>query len=153
MSRTYEYWFEDFTLGAVHEFGHKTVTKEEIVRFASEFDPQPFHLDEAVAARSPFGGLVASGWHTCAMAMRMLCDAYLLDAASVGSPGVDELHWRKPVRPGDVLRVRTTVLEARALKSRPNLGVVRHRWEVLNQKDEVVMDMIGNAMFLRRTPG
>ena len=101
--------------------------------FARKFDPQPFHVDEAAAKQSMFGGLIASGWHTCALAMRMMCDAYLLDAASMGSPGVEEIRWLKPVRPGDTLRVRCIVLEARPLESKPHVGLVRNRWEVLNQ--------------------
>ncbi len=153
MGEGHRYYWEDFPVGKVREFGGVTVTAEEIVRFARQFDPQPFHVDEEAARRSPFGGLVASGWHTCALAMRMVCDAYLLEAASAGSPGVDTLRWLRPVRPGDTLRVRTTVVEARPLRSKPHLGLVRHRWEVLNQRDEVVMEMDGNAMFERRPGG
>ncbi|HZY05052.1 MAG TPA: MaoC family dehydratase [Anaeromyxobacteraceae bacterium] len=152
MSEARYYW-EDFPVGKVREFGGVAVTAEEIVRFARQFDPQPFHLDEEAAKRSAFGGLVASGWHTCALAMRMECDAYLSDTASAGSPGVDALRWLRPVRPGDVLRVRTTVVEARPLRSKPHLGLVRKRWEVLNQHGEPVMEMIGSAMLLRRPAG
>jgi hypothetical protein len=102
------------------------------VRFASEFDPQAFHLDEAAARRTLFGGLVASGWHTAAMAMRMMCDGYLHRAAGLGSPGIENLKWLLPVRPGDTLRVRLTVLGARPLKSKPGVGFVKSRHEVLN---------------------
>src|SRR5205085_4770835 len=116
------YW-EDFREGQVREFGSMVVQAEDIVRFASEFDPQPFHVDEAAARGSLFGGLIASGWHTAAMAMRMMCESYLLRAASKGSPGIEALKWLQPVRPGDTLRVRMTVLEARVLKSKPDIGL------------------------------
>jgi len=140
------YW-EDFREGEVREFGETQVKREDIVRFASEFDPQPFHVDEAAAAKTMFGGLIASGWHTAAMAMRMMCDAYLLHAASLGSPGVDQLKWLQPVRPGDTLRVRLTVLESRPLQSKPGVGLVKSRHEVLNQRNETVMTMEGYGMF------
>ncbi len=139
------YW-EDFTPGTSREFGGVTPTKDEIVRFARQFDPQPFHVDEEAAKRTPFGGLIASGWHTAGLAMRMACDAFWLRAASLGSPGVEHLKWTKPVRPGDTLKVRLTVLEARPLKSKPGVGLLRNRWEVLNQHREVVMEMEGFAM-------
>jgi acyl dehydratase len=143
------YW-EDFTPGSSQEFGGVTPTKDEIVRFARQFDPQPFHVDEEAAKRTPFGGLIASGWHTAGLAMRMACDAFWLRAASLGSPGIEHLKWTKPVRPGDTLRVRLTVLEARPLKSKPGVGLLKNRWEVLNQHREVVMEMEGFAMLRRR---
>ena len=143
------YW-EDFREGHVREVGNMTVNRDDIVRFASEFDPQPFHLDEGAGERSHFGGLVASGWHTASMAMRIMCDAYLLQSSSLGSPGIDSLQWLLPVRPGDTLRVRLTVLEARPLKSRPGVGLVKSRHEVLNQHDHVVMRMEGYGMFGQR---
>lgn len=146
------YW-EDFPVGAVREYGGHVLTKDEIVRFAREFDPQPFHLDEEAAKASLFGGLAASGWHTCALAMRMMCDAYLLDSSSLGSPGLENLRWQKPVLVGDTLRMRMHVLESRPMNSRPNVGLVRSRWEGLNQRDEVVMTMEGWGMFGRRHPG
>jgi acyl dehydratase len=142
--------FEDFPVGAVREFGGTTVTREEILRFAAAFDPQPFHLDEDAAARSLFKGLSASGWHTCAMVMRMMCDAYLLDSTSLGSPGLERLKWLAPVRPGDTLRVRMTVLQARPMGSRPDVGLIRSRWDVYNQHDQAVLDMEGWGMFRRR---
>lgn len=145
-----KYAYEDFTPGRVLESGTLQVRREDILRFAAEFDPQPFHLDEAAAARSLFGGLSASGWHTCAMVMRLNCEAWLLDSTSLGSPGLDKLSWTQPVRPGDTLRVRQTVLEARVMKSRPHVGLVRSRWEALNQHDEVVLVMEGYGMFGRR---
>jgi acyl dehydratase len=144
------YAFEDFPVGRVFEFGGYEVTREEMLRFAAAFDPQPFHLDEEAARRSLFKGLSASGWHTCAMVMRMNCDAYLLDSTSLGSPGIDSLKWLAPVRAGDVLRVRLSILEARAMKSRPHVGLTRSRWEVFNQRDEKVMEMEGYGMFGRR---
>ena len=142
--------FEDFRVGAVREFGAATVTKEEIVAFGRQFDPQPFHVDEAAARASPYGGLIASGWHTCGLAMRMYHDAVLRRAAGQGSPGVEKVRWLKPVRPGDVLRVRIEVVEARPSASKPHLGLVRNRWQVLNQAGEVVMEMDGWGLFLRR---
>jgi len=150
--------WEDFPVGTVREFGSVTLDRDDIVEFASRYDPQPFHLDEAAGRHTPFGGLVASGWHTAALAMRMMCDAYLLDAASLGSPGVDSLRWLAPVRPGDTLHGRMTVIGARPMKSRPDAGLVESRWEVFNQRDEQVLTMSGWGMFARReavvpTPG
>ncbi len=143
------YW-EDFPVGNVREFGHQLVSAEDIVRFATEFDPQPFHLDDEAAKSSLFKGLCASGWHTCAMAMRMMCDDNLLKSASLGSPGIDNLRWLKPVRPGDILRMRLTVLEARPMESRPTVGLVKSRWEVINQHGDNVLTMEGKGMFRRR---
>jgi acyl dehydratase len=139
------YW-EDFPVGAVFEFGGATLTRESIVDFARQYDPQPFHLDDAAAAASLFGGLSASGWQTCALTMRMMCDGYLNRSASLGSPGIDELRWLKPVRPGDTLRVRMEVLQAREMASRPGVGLVLHRWTVSNQHAEPVMTMQGWGM-------
>lgn len=150
--RRYKYYWEDFAAGSVREFGHTPVTREAVIEFARQFDPQPFHLDDAAAEGSLFGRLSASGWHTCAMTMRMMCDDYLLDAASLGSPGLDHLKWLKPVHPGDVLSVRLTVLESRVMTKRPDVGLVRSRWEVLNQHRETVLTMDGWGMF-RRRPG
>lgn len=142
--------FEDFAPGRTWEIDGPVVTREAIVEFATRFDPQYFHLDERAAAHSPFGGLIASGWHTVSICMRLICDAYLLQAASLGSPGVDEVRWLKPVRPGDRLRLRTTVLDAKPSRSRPDRGTVLHRWELFNQRDELVMQMQGYGMFARR---
>ncbi|CAG1016947.1 itaconyl-CoA hydratase [Burkholderiaceae bacterium] len=147
--RPFWYW-EDFRDGEVHEFGATAVKADDIVRYASQFDPQPFHVDAAAAERSVFGGLVASGWHTAALAMRMMCDAYLLRSSSMGSPGVEQLKWLRPVRPGDTLRVRMTVIESRELKSKPGVGLVKSRHEVLNQHGEVVMQVDAFGMFGRR---
>ena len=143
-------FWEDFPIGQVREFGAYHVTREGVIAFAREFDPQPFHVDDAAAEASLFGRLAASGWHTCAMAMRMMCDAYLLDAASLGSPGLEKLSWLKPVYPGDTLHVRLEVLESRPLASRPGVGMIRSRWDVMNQADETVLTMEGFGMFRRR---
>lgn len=147
-----DHW-EDFPVGSVRQFGAMQVTREDVLDFASKFDPQPFHLDDAAAEASLFGKLSASGWHTCAMAMRMMCDGYLLNAASLGSPGIDKLKWHKPVYPGDTLSVRFSVLEARTMNSRPDVGLIRSLSEVLNQHGEVVQSMEGWGMFRRRLPG
>jgi acyl dehydratase len=149
--RPYRLYWEDFPVGHVMEFGHMPVSREAVIAFAREFDPQPFHLDDEAAAGTVFGGLCASGWHTCAMTMRMMCDGYLLDAASQGSPGIDALRWHRPVFPGDTLRVRMDIVEARPMNSKPHVGLVRSRWTVRNQHDETVMTMEGWGMFLRRT--
>jgi acyl dehydratase len=134
-------FFEDYIEGSVHEFGALAVTREEIIAFAQRFDPQPFHTDPDRAKGSVYGGLIASGWHTGSLAMRLLVEHYLPGAASLGSPGVDELRWILPVRPGDELSVRVTVLEARRSATKPDRGVVRSFVEVLNQRREPVMSM------------
>jgi acyl dehydratase len=144
--------WEDFVIGSVHESGTITVSRDEIVDFARCFDPQPFHLDEAAAAETHFGGLVASGWHTASLAMRLIWDSYLHRAESLGSPGIDKLRWTAPVRPGDTLRLRMTVLGARPMRSKPHIGLMESRWEMFNQRDELVLDMSGWGMFGRRTP-
>jgi acyl dehydratase len=148
--RRYLYHWEDFPPGSVRDFGGMVVEREAVLAFARAFDPQPFHLDDAAAEASLFGRLSASGWHACAMAMRMMCDAYLLDAASLGSPGIDNLRWLKPVFPGNTLSVRMTVLQARPMASRPAVGLTQSRWEVMNQHGEVVLTMEGWGMFRRR---
>jgi acyl dehydratase len=145
------YWFEDFPEGSVREFGGITLGREDILAFARQYDPQPFHVDEEAARHTAFGGLVASGWQTCALVTRMACDAFLLDTATAGSPGIESVRWLKPVRPGDTLRVRMRTLEARPLKTRPQLGLVLVRYDVLNQRDESVLTMDGKTMMFRRT--
>ena len=142
--------WEDFPVGHVIDCGSTTVHREAMLDFARQFDPQSFHVDEAAARQSLFGGLVASGWHTCAMAMRLMCDAYLLRTTSQGSPGIDELRWLKPVYPGDTLRLRMTVLAARPMRSRAGLGLVQSHWELFNQEDAAVLSMKGWAMFRNR---
>ncbi len=143
-------WFEDFTPGQVLELGSRTITAEAIVAFAREFDPQPFHLDEEAAKRSIYGGLLASGWHTGAIMMRLLCDGLLHDTVSLGSPGIDEMRWLKPVRPGDTLSGRMTVLEAIPSRSKPDRGVLRTLTEMRNQHGEVVMTVRGLSLLGRR---
>jgi acyl dehydratase len=150
MSPPYRYYWEDFPVGQVRDFGATRVTHDAIVDFARQFDPQPFHVDDEAARHSLFGRLCASGWHTCALAMRMMCDDYLLDAASLGSPGIDNLRWLRPVFPGDTLSVRLTVLDARPMASRPQVGLVQSRWEVRNQQGDTVLTMEGWGMFRRR---
>lgn len=145
--------FDDFTPGEVIDLGTRDVSAEEIVAFASEFDAQPMHLDEAAGRASMLGGLSASGWHTASMFMRMMCDAFLLDSASLGAPGIDTLKWVAPVRPGDRLSGRSIVLETRASASRPTMGVVRFRHEITNQHGAVVMWMENPILFGRRTTG
>jgi acyl dehydratase len=145
-------YFDDLPAGTVIDLGTYAVTKAEILDFARKYDPQPFHTDEEAAKASIFGGLIASGWHTCSMMMRLLCDSLLLRAASLGSPGIDEVRWLLPVRPGDTLHGRMEVVEARASKSKPDRGVIKSRWEVRNQNGELVMTMNGNGMYGRRPP-
>lgn len=142
--------FEDFREGEVIDLGEKLVTREEIVAFAEEFDPQPFHLDEKAGKASMLGGLAASGWHTNAMLMRQLCDNLLLHATCMGSPGVDSVRWLKPVRPGDRLKMSAEVKETRTLKSRPDMGVVRFLMTVANQKGEPVLLQENAILFGRR---
>jgi acyl dehydratase len=151
-AKSFRYWFEDFSVGMRLEIPGPVLTRESIMEFARRYDPQPFHVDEEAAKQSAYAGLIASGWHTVSLAMRMICDAYLLDAASLGSPGVNQVRWLKPVRPGDAIRLRMTVLEAKPSMSKPDRGTVLHRWEVFNQKDETVMTMEGYGMFRRRGP-
>jgi acyl dehydratase len=149
---TYKTYLEDFKLGEVQSLGQMVVDKQEVIDFATRFDPQPFHIDEAAAKDSIFGGLIASGWHTCSMVMRMMCDTYLIEAASLGSPGIDNVRWLKPVRPGDIIRAQRITLEVKPSSSKPDRGIVKSRWEVFNQKDELVMTMEGLGMFKRRNP-
>ena len=144
-------YFEDFPTGEIREYGDRLVTAEQIVEFARDFDPQPFHLDEEAGRETQAGGLIASGWHTAAMLMRMNCDEFILNCASQGAPGTDEVNWLKPVRPGDRLRVRRTTLGARPSRSRPQTGLVEMLFEVLNQNGETVMTQKG-ALFIGRRP-
>lgn len=134
-------YFEDYVPGNVHEFGYFAVSSAEIIAFARCFDPQPFHTDPEVAQHTPFGGIIASGWHTGSMMMRMYTDHYLSKVASLPSPGMDELRWPRPVRPGDRLSVRITIIEANRSRSKPDRGLVRAFIEVLNQDREVVMSL------------
>jgi acyl dehydratase len=134
-----ERYFEDYVAGDVHACGSIAVEADEVIAFARRFDPQTFHVDPEGAKRTPFGGLIASGWHTCALAMRPFVDHYLTHVASLASPGLDELRWLKPVRPGDTLSVRVTVLEATPSRSKPGRGVVTSLVEAFNQRDEAVL--------------
>lgn len=143
------YW-EDFETGSVHDMGVHTFTEAAIIAFAREFDPQPFHVDPVAARTSAFGGLVASGWHTAAIGMRFACDSFINRTVSMGAPGVESLRWPNPVRPGDTITYRRRVLETRASKSRPGMGLVRSRWEAVNQRGEVVLELEGWGMFGRR---
>lgn len=143
------YW-EDLQPGSVRDLGTTTVDAQEIKEFAGRYDPQPFHLDEEAGRQSLFGGLCASGWQTACLAMRLTVDNMLRHSSSQGSPGLESLKWLKPVYPGDVLRLRHTILESRPLKSRPDTGLVRSRWELFNQQDEKVLEMEGYGMFGRR---
>lgn len=144
------YW-EDLRVGDSRQFGSHTFTREAIIDFARQFDPQPFHLDDEAAKRSPFGQLVASGWHTTAICMRLVVDGFGTEGmASMGSPGVDEIRWLKPVRPGDTLSLRTEIVELTPSRSKPDRGSVRMRYELRNQHGELVMTMIGIAIFSRR---
>jgi len=143
--------YEDFVEGASIDLGVKHVTAAEVVEFASEFDPQPMHLDEAAGKASILGGLSASGWHTCAMFMRMMCDAYLVDSTAQGAPGIDVVRWRRPVLAGDTLSGQSTVLAKRLSSKRPTLGLVTCRHEIRNQKGEIVLEVENSAMFLTRS--
>ena len=146
----FRYYWEDFTLGRVLEHGARSLSEEDIVRFAREWDPQRYHTDPQAAKLTPFGGLIASGWQSCAVLMRLMCDGYLNESSCVGSPGIDEIRFLKPVRPGDGLRFRATVLESSPSRTKPGRGSVVFRWELLNQNDDVVLSMVGRQLYLRR---
>jgi acyl dehydratase len=148
-STTLRYW-EDFPVGAETEHGTREITEEEIVRFAREFDPQPFHVDPEAARESPFGGLIASGWHTAALHMSLVVRSQLNSSASLGSPGVEELRWLVPVRPGDRLTARSRVVEAWPSATNPGRGTIVGEHELVNQHGEVVMRMRARAHVARR---
>jgi acyl dehydratase len=145
-----KYYFEDFAPDSVEEFGPRLVTREEIVAFAAQFDPQPMHLDEEAARATMLGGLGASGWHTCAILMRMMCDGFLLDTDSWGGPGIEEARWLKPVRPGDRLTLRRKVLEKRVSNSRPGMGFVKFELALVNQQGDTVITLVTPIMIGRR---
>jgi acyl dehydratase len=145
--------FEDFQPGAVAIYGPRLVTREEIVAFAAEFDPQPMHLDEAAGSATMLGGLAASGWHTCCLLMRLLADGLLANATSMGAPGVDYIRWLRPLRPGTQIRLRTTVLETRPSNSRAERGFVKFLFELLDEQDAVLADLTCSQMLIRRQPG
>ncbi len=145
-------YFEDYLAGSTYEFGEIEVGEAEIIEFAKRYDPQDFHTDPAAAAKGPFGGLIASGWLSASLMMRLFADHYLSKNASLASPGVDELRWLKPVRPGDRLRIRISVVEARQSRSKPDRGMVRSAIEMINQDGQVVMTMIAmNLLGCRNT--
>jgi acyl dehydratase len=146
------YFWEDMAVGQVRELGTISPTREEIIAFASQFDPQPFHLDDAAGEASVFGGLCASGWHTCAMAMRLMVTNFLQQTSSLGSPGLEHIQWKKPVYPNDTLRLQTTVLETKPMGRRPDVGMTRNLWEMFNQHGDKVLHMEGWGMFRRRHP-
>jgi acyl dehydratase len=146
-------YLEDITIGDRMEFGRYEVTEQEIIEFASKYDPQKIHTDPAFAAQSDMGGLIASGWHTSAMFMRMMVDEIMGQDTGMVSPGVDDLKWMRPVRPGDVLRVRGEIVAARPSRSKPDRGIVQTRYEVLNQNDDVVMSVKTNSFIRRRAAG
>ena len=145
-------YLEDVVVGEKREFGRYEVTEEEIVAFGKRYDNQPFHTDREAAQQSIYGGLIASGWHTCAMFMRMFCDAQTEDIklASLGSPGFDDLKWPRPVRPGDILTARTEILSATPSRRKPDRGTVLLKIWLLNQNGEVVLEMTNLGRFLRR---
>jgi acyl dehydratase len=143
-------YFEDFKPGNVIEHGPRLVTREEIVAFAAEFDPQPMHLDEDAARASMLGGLAASGWHTCCLMMRMAADSFVLNSSSMGAPGVDEVKWLKPLRPGSHITLRTTVLDTRTSNSRPEMGFVKVRMEVLDDERAILMVLTTSMIMGRR---
>ena len=147
-----ERYFEDYAVGSVYESGTIGVTEEEIIEFGKRYDPQVFHTDPAGARKTVFGGLIASGWHTAALESRLFKDHFLSKMGSLGSPGIDELRWLEPVRPGDRLRIQVTVLETRRSGSKPDRGVVRTFTKVMNQNGQVVMTVKGATIVQCRKP-
>ena len=145
-----KYYLDDFSTDWTAEYGPRRVSREEIIGFAAQFDPQPMHLDEEAARHTMLGWLAASGWHTCCIMMKMIADGLLLDTASMGAPGIDEVKWLKPVRPGDELIVRGSVLSARASQSKPDRGFVSCDWKGWNQHGEQVIEIKGVGMYGRR---
>ncbi|MES3021132.1 MAG: MaoC family dehydratase [Pseudomonadota bacterium] len=149
MSQT-DWYFEDFVVGQQIDLGQRLVSEDEIIAFATQFDPQPFHIDRAAAEGSIFGGVIASGWHTCSMMMRMVVDGFMGSSSSMGSPGVDAVRWLLPVRAGDTLSVAYHTTAVKASASRPDRGVVWSRWAASNQHGELVCTIEGMGMFKRR---
>lgn len=145
--------WEDFKVGDEAVYGPRLVTREEIIAFASEFDPQPMHLDEAAASNTLLGGLGGSGWHSCSLLMRLIADGFILNSTSMGSPGVEEVRWLKPLRPGVNIRVRSTVIETRSSKSRPDMGFVKMSFTMVDDNDTPLTTMISTLMMGRRSAG
>ncbi|MEF9384777.1 MaoC family dehydratase [Ralstonia solanacearum species complex bacterium KE056] len=146
----YTFYFDDFQIGQTMEMGTYAVTEDEILTFARQYDPQPFHVDPEAARRSIYGGLISSGWMTCSLMMRLMVQNFLSKSSSMGSPGVDEIRWLRPVYPGDSLSVSSTCLEVRPSQSKPDRGVAINRWEARNQHGELVCTLVGMGMFGRR---
>jgi acyl dehydratase len=146
-------YFEDYEPGASYEYGSVEVTEAEILEFANRWDPQPIHTAPEWAATGPFGGLIASGWHTAAICMRMFIDHYLTHNASLASPGVNDMAFPRPTRPGDVLKIRFTIVEARASRTKPDRGLIYTRFEAINQDDLLAMSLVALNMVSRRHPG
>ena len=147
------WYFEDFFAGQEIELGTRTVSEEEIIAYATQFDPQPFHVDHDAAAASMFGGVIASGWHTCSMMMRLVVDGLMAASSSMGSPGVDKVRWILPVRAGDTLAVTYLTTAVKASASRPDRGVVWSTWKAVNQHGQLVCTIEGMGMFGRRPTG
>ena len=147
-----ERFFEDFSPGEVTEFGDYLVTEEEILEYARRYDPQPFHVDREAAAESMFGGLIASGWMTGSIMMRLLVEHFISPISGMGSPGVDEVRWPKPVRAGDRLSVRITTIEAKRSQSKPDRGIIQVQQEMINQHGDTVMSLRGTSFLKCRTP-
>lgn len=146
-------YYEDIAVGDARSFGRYEVTREEVMDFARKYDPQPFHLDDDAAAATHFGRLSASGWHTCSMTMAMMVENMRSEkSAGLGSPGVDQLRWKKPVYPGDTLRCETEIIEKRRSASRPEMGIFKSRIRTYNQNDEVVLEMVSNGLISTREP-
>ena len=143
-------FFEDYVAGQRYEFGSITITEQDIIDFARQFDPQDFHIDPAKAANGPYKGIIASGWHTVSLAMRLYVDHYLSHVASLGSPGVDEVRWPNPLRPGDSVTIRVTILETRPSRSKPDRGIVRARVEAINQHGQTILSMSVVSLLGRR---
>lgn len=149
MAGPLRYW-EDYEAGAAYELGSQTVSEAEIIAFATQYDPQPFHVDPAAARESMFGGLIASGWHTCAIAMRMIVDSYLNPQTSLGSPGVEQVRWLKPVRPGDTLAGHMHVIDKRESRSKPDMGLLTNEASLENQHGEAVLTIRATNLIRRR---
>ena len=150
---TRQWYFEDFHPGQEIDLGERTVGEEEIIAFARQFDPQPFHIDRAAAAASIYGGVIASGWHTCSLMMRMVVEGLMGSSSSMGSPGLDSVRWLRPLRAGDTIRVRYLTTQVKASNSKPDRGVVWSRWTATNQHGEEICTIDGMGMFGRRPGG